>query len=152
MSAILDFEFATRDARVMEMSVVLVRLLGNMSEEEPEEAKAVLASSRWDKVKAFLCGYGRVATLTDREIQAVGLCLKLRKMISFLHRLGQFWDSSQSNQQQPLLLLQVGLEEVALKIEEYVKVDLWVARHSRTLQALCREYLLARKGTANTPP
>ncbi len=146
MSAILDFEFATRDARVMEMSVVLVRLLGNMSEEEPEEAKAVLTSSRWDKVKAFLCGYGRVATLTDREIQAVGLCLKLRKMISFLHRLGQFWDSSQSNQQQPLLL-QVGLEEVALKIEEYVNVDLWVARHSRTLQALCREYLLAR-GTA----
>ncbi len=50
----------------------------------------------WERIEAFVGGYGSVAHLTPEEIALLPLCLRLRRMITFLHRMAQHWDGQAS--------------------------------------------------------
>ncbi|MCI3918656.1 phosphotransferase [Paenibacillus sp. TRM 82003] len=80
--AILDFEFVTRDARVMEAAVCLSDLL------DPDAPEAAM----WANVNAFLDGYGSVVALEPEELDALPLLLRLRRLDVALHFLSRYWD------------------------------------------------------------
>lgn len=82
ISAVLDFEFITRDLRVMELAVCLSDLITAVNEED----------LLWAKVEAFLAGYGSVLKLTLDEINAIPYLVQLRRLDVFVHFLGRFWD------------------------------------------------------------
>lgn len=76
--AVLDFEFCTWDVRAIEPAVVLS---GYLSE-----------SPDWIQVEAFIRGYNKVISLTDDEIDAIPLLIRLRKLDVFIHFLGRYLD------------------------------------------------------------
>jgi homoserine kinase type II len=82
VSAVLDFEFVTKDLRVMEMAVCLSDFI-NPSEE---------ATLTWAKIDAFLSGYGQSIKLTEAEIEAIPVLIQLRSLDVFIHFLGRYWD------------------------------------------------------------
>jgi len=73
IAALLDFEFCTRDARAMELAVILSGL--------PDEEAAILA---------FLEGFRAEVKLEPEEIEAVPLLMRLRKVDVFLHFLTRY--------------------------------------------------------------
>lgn len=82
IAAILDFEFVTRDARVMEAAVCLSDLL------DPDAPEAAM----WANVDAFLDGYGSVVALEPEEVEALPMLLRLRRLDVVLHFLSRYWD------------------------------------------------------------
>ncbi len=77
---VLDFEFCTRDVRVMDLTVALswwpVQQLGTGNE--------------WPIFEAFVRGYARQVTLGAEEIAALPVLYELRAFTSLIHRLGRF--------------------------------------------------------------
>jgi Ser/Thr protein kinase RdoA (MazF antagonist) len=61
---------------------------GHQTAEEDEQ--------HWGRIEAFVAGYGSVAQLTQEEIARLPLCLRLRRMITFLYRMAQHWDGCAS--------------------------------------------------------
>jgi Ser/Thr protein kinase RdoA (MazF antagonist) len=113
VTAILDFEFVTQDARMIDITVMLARLIGSLpparacvravplpveglSAEVWRAAAAEEDDQHWERIDAFVGGYGSVAHLTPEEIALLPLCLRLRRMITFLHRMAQHWDGQAS--------------------------------------------------------
>lgn len=84
VTAVLDFEFCTRDLRAMEPAVVL----SGMLVEEPA----------WDAISAFMCGYQSRIQLSDDERQAIPLLIQLRKLDVFVHFLGRYLDQVDSHE------------------------------------------------------
>ncbi|MBY0147492.1 phosphotransferase [Neobacillus niacini] len=82
VSAVLDFEFVTKDLRVMEMAVCLSDFI-----QPSEEAALILA-----KIDAFLSGYGQTIKLTEAEIEAIPVLIQLRSLDVFIHFLGRYLD------------------------------------------------------------
>jgi homoserine kinase type II len=82
VSAVLDFEFVTKDLRVMEMAVCLSDFI-----QPSEEATLILG-----KINAFLSGYGQSIKLTEAEIEAIPVLIQLRSLDVFIHFLGRYWD------------------------------------------------------------
>ncbi len=80
ITALLDFEFVTRDLRVMELSVCLSEII-NMKQ-----------SSLWQLLEAFLEGYGRFVRLSEGEVRAIPLLIMLRRLDVFIHFLGRYMD------------------------------------------------------------
>lgn len=80
--AILDFEFATRDLRVMELAVALTDICN----------PAAPTEEMWLCTRRLLSGYFARATLTSEELQAIPMLLTLRKLDVFIHFLGRYWD------------------------------------------------------------
>lgn len=78
--ALLDFEFCTRDIRVMEPAVILSSMLG--------EAQERIA------VHEFCHGYVQHVHLLPEEVSALPLLMKLRKADVFLHFLSRFWQQT----------------------------------------------------------
>ncbi|WP_139489460.1 phosphotransferase enzyme family protein [Brevibacillus dissolubilis] len=77
VSGILDFEFTAPDVRIMELACFLTTLLKE-------------AGSPWQQqLSPFLQGYGSTARLTPAEITAIPLCMKNRRIVSFIHYLGR---------------------------------------------------------------
>jgi homoserine kinase type II len=80
VSAILDFEFAGPDLRVAELAAPLTwwpaRFLGTRRE--------------WDVIAAFGRGYAAVLPLTPDELDAIPALLRLRAIVSLLHRLTRY--------------------------------------------------------------
>jgi len=76
--AVLDFEFCTWDLRAIEPAVVLS---GYLSE-----------SPDWSQVEAFIRGYNAIISLSDDEIEAIPLLIRLRKLDVFIHFLGRYLD------------------------------------------------------------
>ncbi|WP_199614124.1 phosphotransferase [Paenibacillus alkalitolerans] len=82
ISAILDFEFVTRDLRVMEAAVCI----SDMMVKEPND------SVFWDKLKLFMDGFASAVTLSDPEIEALPVLVQLRRLDVFVHFLGRYFD------------------------------------------------------------
>ncbi|OPX44958.1 homoserine kinase [Ruminiclostridium hungatei] len=80
ITALLDFEFVTRDLRVMELSVCLSEII-NMKQ-----------SSLWGQLEAFLEGYGRFVRLSEEEARAIPSLIMLRRLDVFIHFLGRYLD------------------------------------------------------------
>ncbi|HZG83476.1 phosphotransferase [Paenibacillus sp.] len=81
-AAVLDFEFVTRDLRVMEAAVCLSDLLnGDRGAAETAELAA-----------EFAAGYGAASRLSASEAEAIPLLLRLRRLDVFLHFLGRYRD------------------------------------------------------------
>jgi homoserine kinase type II len=82
ISAVLDFEFVTKDLRVMEMAVCLSDFI------QPSEEAALI----WAKIDAFLSGYGQSIKFTAAEIEAIPVLIQLRSLDVFIHFLGRYLD------------------------------------------------------------
>lgn len=103
VSAVLDFEFCTRDARAMEIAVLVSGYVDEASKpSDEEEADARLdATSEPDDADVeaalrlameTLRGFGERLKLTRAEAEAVPLLVRLRKLDVFLHFLSRYWD------------------------------------------------------------
>jgi hypothetical protein len=60
----------------------LAHWVGGLAEEDDKH---------WDRIEAFVAGYGEASKLTELEVSLLPLCLRLRRMITFLHRVAQHW-------------------------------------------------------------
>jgi Ser/Thr protein kinase RdoA (MazF antagonist) len=80
VSGVLDFEFAARDVRTMDLSVALswwpVQVLGTGAE--------------WPIIQAFTMGYARHVQLGQEELTAIPVLYELRAYTSLIHRLGRY--------------------------------------------------------------
>ncbi|MDG0812873.1 phosphotransferase [Cohnella rhizosphaerae] len=76
IAAILDFEFCTMELRAMEPAVTLAGLIG--------EAGSLEAAA------SFLSGFGSIAPLSEEEIDALPLLMRLRRLDVFVHFLGRY--------------------------------------------------------------
>ncbi|MEC0212396.1 phosphotransferase [Paenibacillus ehimensis] len=84
VTAILDFEFVMVDFRALELAVLLYEWV-DMTE------NGKLSDLAWEAIEACLDGYGRSASLTEAEIQALPQLIVLRCMVLTLHFLGRYW-------------------------------------------------------------
>lgn len=75
VTAWLDFEFCTRDVRVMELAVLLGDLLGDKEGESLEISN----------IEQFCLGFRKYVQLEEEEIKAIPLLMLLRKVDVFLH-------------------------------------------------------------------
>ena len=90
-SAVLDFEFAAPDARVMDVASGLKYSMRVWENEDP-----------WTSGAHFCRGYARFATLMDREIAALVEATILRDAVSVLWHFGRAIDEGRRPQQQRL--------------------------------------------------
>ncbi len=82
INAVLDFEFATEDLRVMEVAVCLSELMVG------EEDNSVM----WDKLNIYMNGLKTNVQLNQHEIEALPTLVQLRRLDVFIHFLGRFLD------------------------------------------------------------
>ncbi|OAS21641.1 phosphotransferase [Paenibacillus oryzisoli] len=80
--AILDFEFVTIDARVMELAVCLSDLIDPTLTEERLRKNS----------QVFYEGYRQFVQLTQEEITMLPLLIELRRLDVFIHFLGRYLD------------------------------------------------------------
>ena len=83
IGAVLDFEFAAPDARVMDVASGLKYSMRVWENEDP-----------WTIGAHFCRGYGRFMTLTDQEIAALVEATILRDMVSVLWHFGRAMDEN----------------------------------------------------------
>lgn len=91
ISAVLDFEFCTRDARAMEVAVIVTGFLAE-TEEGAQSGGEEEASADLALIEAMLRGFGSRLTISREEAEAIPLLASLRKLDVFLHFLGRYWD------------------------------------------------------------
>lgn len=82
LAAILDFEFVTIDARVMELAVCLSDLIDPTLSEDRLRANC----------SAFYKGYCKFVQLAEKEISMIPLLIELRRLDVFIHFLGRYLD------------------------------------------------------------
>ncbi|KQX69100.1 phosphotransferase [Paenibacillus sp. Root444D2] len=82
ITAVLDFEFVTRDVRVMELAVCLSDLI------DP----TLPAEELRRNCTAFYQGYGQSIDLGEEEIALLPLLIELRRLDVFIHFLGRYLD------------------------------------------------------------
>lgn len=82
VKAWLDFEFCTRDVRVMEIAVLLADLLGD------GEGRAL----EQNNIAQFCWGFRQFIQLEEEEIKAIPLLMLLRKVDVFLHFTSRYLD------------------------------------------------------------
>lgn len=99
VTAVLDFEFAGRDIRVLDLCVALswwpVHLLGTGKE--------------WDLIDTFGAAYTHQVALSEEELRAIPAIFRLRDAASLVHRMGRYF---------------AGMETEA-RIQGRVKHSLW---------------------------
>ncbi|QUL57684.1 phosphotransferase [Paenibacillus tritici] len=78
--ALLDFEFCTRDVRVMEAAVILSGMLCHEDEERI--------------IRDFWRGYSRKIMLSAEEFKAIPTLMLLRKVDVFLHFVTRYWQGT----------------------------------------------------------
>lgn len=117
VTGVLDFEFCTRDVRVMDLTVALswwpVAQFGTGGE--------------WPILAAVAQGYARHIALSAGEIAAVPTLFQLRAYTSLIHRLGR--------QRQGLS----PMEAVVARAEAAIAREAWVAANGERLVALLSE-------------
>lgn len=99
VKAWLDFEFCTRDIRVMEIAVLLGDLLGDGEGTHSEQ----------HNIEQFCLGFRQYVRLEKEEIKVISLLMLLRKVDVFLHFTSRYLeqiDSSSVLSQQAELLCQ----------------------------------------------
>lgn len=86
VSSVLDFEFVTSDLRVMELAVCLSDFI------RPGQDDSII----FEKIKAFLSGYGSAIKLCENEVNVVPILINLRGLDVFIHFLGRYLDGIDS--------------------------------------------------------
>ncbi len=80
VTAVLDFEFAGRDIRVLDLCVALSWWPAN-----------VLGTGKeWDLIDTFGAAYMHQVSLSEEELHAVPAVFRLRDATSFVHRMGRY--------------------------------------------------------------
>lgn len=95
--ALLDFEFCTRDVRVMDAAVILSALLSH------EDSERI--------IRDFWRGYNRRVTLTPEELAAIPVLMLLRKIDVFLHFATRYWEGTDE-----VNVLQQQIRELAAEV------------------------------------
>ncbi|RIX48598.1 aminoglycoside phosphotransferase [Paenibacillus nanensis] len=103
VTALLDFEFCTRDLRVMEPAVILSGLLGAAGEREA--------------VRLFCRGFGSQVRLHADEMEAIPAMIRLRQVDVFLHFLTRYLNGTDEADvlQKQARMLSSALQELAAK-------------------------------------
>lgn len=113
VTAILDFEFAGVDIRILELAIALCwwpsRLLGTGKE--------------WEIIDAFGLAYTHRFPLSDEELAALPATLRLRDMTSFVHRIGRYFAGLEND------------EVIASLMRGTVKRENWLLANEETLLA-----------------
>ena len=122
ITALLDFEFTTRDLRVMEVAVCLSELI-------LQEVDTPLQAAR-DKIEAFLSGYGSVIKLTPDEVKVLQTLIQLRRLDVFVHFLSRFRDGIDTS------------EVMVEMITSAIAVDNWLQANGELLVAVSEKQLL----------
>jgi homoserine kinase type II len=111
VTAVLDFEFAGKDVRVLDLCVALswwpINLLGTGKE--------------WDLIDAFGAAYTKQKALSEEELLAIPAVFRLRDATSFVHRTGRYL---------------AGMETEARmqdRVEHSLWREAWLSAHQRTL-------------------
>jgi len=111
VTAVLDFEFAGQDLRVLDLCVALswwpVQLLGTGQE--------------WALMDAFGVAYTHQFPLSAEELLAIPAVFRLRDATSFVHRLGRYL---------------AGLETEARiqdRVQHSLWLEAWLSAHQKTL-------------------
>ncbi|OIJ21677.1 hypothetical protein BKP45_02855 [Anaerobacillus alkalidiazotrophicus] len=82
INAILDFEFTTRDLRIMEVAVCISDII----------SKEVNEGVYLEKAHHFFSGFASTMNIMDSEIEALPLLVQLRRLDVFIHFLGRYLD------------------------------------------------------------
>ncbi|OZB95004.1 phosphotransferase [Paenibacillus sp. XY044] len=117
VTALLDFEFCTRDVRAMEPAVILPGLLGDDKDAGMEAAVH------------FCRGFGSRVRLTREEIRAVPVLMKLRNVDVFLHFMTRYDDGTDGPE--------VLREQIPAIRAELARLE----RDRTTVEALLERYL-----------
>ncbi|WP_238996713.1 phosphotransferase [Paenibacillus pinistramenti] len=125
IAALLDFEFCTRDAAVMEPAVVLAGLLedgrddgedGEVGKKEGGDGQASgdVGQTGQEAMEEFCRGYGERVRYSPEEIQAIPVLIALRSVDVFLHFLSRYWNGTDGPDvlQQQIRLLSASLNRL----------------------------------------
>jgi homoserine kinase type II len=82
INAILDFEFTTRDLRIMEVAVCISEIISKEANE----------NVYLEKIHHFFSGVATTMKLIDAEIEALPVLVQLRRLDVFIHFLGRYLD------------------------------------------------------------
>jgi homoserine kinase type II len=111
VTAVLDFEFAGRDIRVLDLCVALswwpVNLMGTGRE--------------WDLIDAFGATYTRQVALSEEELLALPLVFRLRDAASFVHRMGRYLAGMET------------ATRMQNRVEHTFWREAWLSAHQKTL-------------------
>lgn len=111
VTAVLDFEFAGKDIRVLDLCVALswwpVDLLGTGRE--------------WDLIDAFGAAYIHHLSLSEEERLAVPAVFRLRDATSFVHRMGRYLAGMETE------------ARIQGRVQHSLWREAWLSAHQRTL-------------------
>jgi homoserine kinase type II len=111
VTAVLDFEFAGRDVRVLDLCVALswwpVNLLGTGKE--------------WDLIDVFGTAYTRQIALSEEELLALPMVFRLRDATSLVHRIGRYLAGMETE------------TRMQRRVEHSLWREAWVSVHQKTL-------------------
>lgn len=120
VTGVLDFEFCSRDLRVMDLTVALswwpVTTFGTGDE--------------WPILLAFSQGFARQVKLSTEEVAAIPALYQLRAYTSLIHRLGRYRQGLSS------------LEAVVDRAQAALEREAWLAIHEARLLDLLRGLLV----------
>ncbi|NMG07587.1 phosphotransferase [Brasilonema sp. UFV-L1] len=113
---VLDFEFATRDLRLMDYICGLDHFSIYPRKEAP----------RWEWVEAFSAGYAKYISLTQQETEAIAMAWRLQRASCIVYWTGWFYEGKVTHQSVvdavvETILLEEWLEDNATKIVNYLK-------------------------------
>jgi len=111
VTAVLDFEFAGRDIRVLDLCVALswwpVNLLGTGKE--------------WDLIDVFGAAYTHQTALSEEELLALPTVFRLRDATSLVHRMGRYLAGMET------------ATRMQRRVEHSLWRENWVSAHQQTL-------------------
>lgn len=111
VTAVLDFEFAGKDIRILDLCVALswwpANLLGTGKE--------------WDLIDAFGTAYTRQFPLSEEELLAIPAVFRLRDATSFVHRMGRYLAGMETE------------ERIQNRVQHSLWREAWLTSHQQTL-------------------
>ncbi|HLG79066.1 MAG TPA: phosphotransferase [Ktedonobacteraceae bacterium] len=111
VTAILDFEFAGRDIRVLDLCVALSWWPAN-----------VLGTGKeWDLIDAFGAAYTRLVPLSQEELLAIPAVFRLRDALSFVHRMGRYLAGGETE------------SRMQARVQHSLMREAWLSAHQETL-------------------
>ena len=111
VTAVLDFEFAGRDIRILDLCVALswwpVDLMGTEKE--------------WDLIDIFGTAYTQQVFLDEEELLAIPAVFRLRDAVSFVHRMGRYLAGMETE------------SRMQARVRHSLWREAWIAAHQKTL-------------------
>lgn len=125
-TGVLDFEFAARDLRALDFVVGLYFIALNQALQQ--------GTVVWERVEAFCRGYGAWVHLTEAEIAAVPMLLRLRSLVGLIHWTGR------------ARLGFATTDEATDYRDDVLRNDAWLTEEGTDLVANVRRWLAASSG------